>query len=39
MLICEDIQAFNWPKAADYGGKISVLSCFFTGVLSMFLGQ
>ena len=31
-------QAFNWPKAADYGGKISVLSCFFTGILSLFMG-
>ena len=39
MLICEDIQAFNWAKAADYGGKISTLSCFLTAFLCFFLGQ
>ncbi|GMH91250.1 hypothetical protein TrST_g398 [Triparma strigata] len=39
MLICEDIQAFNWARAADYGGKVSTLSCFLTGVLSLFMGM
>ena len=30
------LQAFNWPKAADYGGKVTTLSCFFTGAFSIF---
>ena len=38
MLICEDFMAFNWEKASDLGGKITVVSCLGFSVLGLTTG-